>query len=179
MFNIISSIIHFYSSFTSISQTVNEIAIKELCKNFLVVDKGTFFFKDNVVCLLSAPRVKKWSIRSPKICRVPGSSRSSSLSLFVEVMYIYSSGRYTGQNLNQFSLLQNVARGNFFGVWQRATDCSCSIFQPISDDSIVCTSYIWRSLLKGLIILRLLHRRPIPNSICERMLKVNTSANIA
>ena len=123
--------------------------------------------------------MKKWSIRSPKTCRVPGSSRSASLSLFVEVMYIYSSGPYTGQNLNQFSFLQNVTRGNFFGVWQRAIDCSRSIFQPISDDSIVCTSNIWRSLLKGLKILRLLHRRPIPNSICERMLKVNTSANIA
>ena len=104
MFHKISSIIHFYSCFTSISQNVNEIAIKQLCKNFLVVDKGTVFFKDNVVRLVSAPRVKKWSIRSPKICRVSGSSRSASLSLFVEVMYIFSSGPYTGQNLYQFSL---------------------------------------------------------------------------
>ena len=160
MFHKISSIIHIYSCFTSISQNVNEIAMKQLCKNFLVVDKGTVFFKDNVVRLVSAPRVKKWSIRSPKICRVPGSSRSSSLSLFVEVMYIFSSGPYTSQNLYQFSLLQNVARGNLFGVWQRATDCSRSIFQPISDDSIVCTSYVWRSLLKGLKILRLLHKSP-------------------
>ena len=159
MFHKISSIIHFYSCFTSISQNVNEIAIKELCKNFLVVDKGTVFFKDNVVRLVSAPRVKKWSIRSPKICRVPGSSRSASLSLFVEVMYIFPLGLIQVK-ICISSLLQNVARGNLFGVWQRATDCSRSIFQPISDDSIVCTSYIWRSLLKGLKILRLLHESP-------------------
>ena len=117
--------IHFYSCFTSNSQNVNEIAIKELCENFLLVDKGIILFKDNVVCLVSAPRVKKWTIRSPKICRVLESSRSTCLSLSVEVMYIYFSGPYTSHNLYQFSLFQNLARGNFFGVWQRTIDCSC------------------------------------------------------
>ena len=37
--------------------------------------KGVVFFKYNVVCVVSVLRVKKWTVRSPKICQVLGSFR--------------------------------------------------------------------------------------------------------